>query len=57
MTIKTNDKLIASILELPEAPILVSKLNELLEEEHKRRLDFYENISEIHNLVKVFHNI
>ena len=48
MTIKVNTKLIDQILELPEAPILVEKLIKALEEEKKKRLDFYENISEIH---------
>jgi len=48
MTIKVDNKLIDKILELPEAPILVNKLNELLAEEKKKRIDFYENISEIY---------
>ncbi len=48
MTININTKLIDKILELPEAPILIDKLNKALEEEQKKRLDFYENISEIY---------
>lgn len=46
MTMNINNKLIASILELPEAPILVERLNKLLAEEQKKRLHFYEHISE-----------
>ena len=37
MTIKVDNKLIDKILELPEAPILVNKLNKLLAEEQKKR--------------------
>lgn len=48
MTIKLDTSLIDKILELPEAPLLVAKLNKLLEKEQKKRIDFYENISEIY---------
>lgn len=46
MTVKVDNKIIDKILALPEAPILVDKLNRLLAEEQKKRIDFYENISE-----------
>ncbi len=48
MTININHQLITQILDLPEAPILVKQLNKALEEEHKKRLNFYEFISEQH---------
>ena len=47
MTIKVNTKLIEQILDLPEAPILIERLNKALVEEQKKRLNFYENISEV----------
>ena len=46
MTTEINKDLIISILKLPEAPLLVSELNKILEKERKKRLHFYESISE-----------
>jgi len=47
MITEADKKLISSILELPEAPILVSKLNKILKEEQKKRKHFYKIVSEV----------
>ncbi len=41
-----NHALIEKILRLPNAPLLVSQLNSRIEEEHAKRLSFYEWIDE-----------
>ncbi len=48
MIANINTKLIEKILALPEAPLLINKLNKAFELEKQKRIDFYENISEIH---------
>jgi len=68
MTIPVDKELIKKILEMPEAPALVMELQKALDEEKKRRIDYYNNVSEyhksefingeiiIHSLVKIEHN-
>ena len=46
MTKPIGKQLVEKILELPNAIVLVSKLNLILEEEKKRRSTFYNDISE-----------
>jgi len=46
MTVNLNEQLINDILSLPDAPIFVNTLNKKLEEERKRRTEFYKQISE-----------
>ncbi len=48
MTVKIDTNLIDRILSLPEAPAIIDELNKALEQEQKKRIDFYQNISEIH---------
>lgn len=42
------DSLITQILDLPQAPILIDSLNKAWEAEQKKRIEFYNEISEIH---------
>ncbi len=68
MMIRTDHSLVDKILELPEAPVLLDQLRSALAEEQKRRLHFYEHVSEmeksefingeviVHSPVKKEHN-
>ncbi|MEN0003959.1 MAG: Uma2 family endonuclease [Bacteroidota bacterium] len=69
MTLAAKKELITSIVRHPEAQSLVDELNRILEEEKKKRLHFYEVVSEmeksefingeiiIHSPVRKEHNV
>lgn len=46
MVTLTHTDLIESFLALPNAPIILNELEATLAEEKKRRLDFYNNITD-----------
>jgi len=43
-----NTDLVNKILDLPEAPLLINQLNKAWDEEQKKRVEFYNDISEMH---------
>ena len=68
MTMNIDKQLISNILDSPRAPILLEEIKNKLEEESKKRVDFYNEVTEqekaefingeiiIHSPVKKIHN-
>lgn len=68
MVILTHQDLVQSFLSMPDAPIILDELKQTLEEEKKRRLEFYNQITDaekvefingeiiVHSPVKKEHN-